>query len=68
MNKICSLVFLLSAAVVLTYGMTAYNSAGSSLSRLATGAPGDKTTWLFIGGAILAVLGLVGILGGSKST
>jgi hypothetical protein len=59
---------LLASMVVLAYGLSVYNSADSSLSRLATGAPGEKTTWLFIGGAVLAVLGLVGILGGSKST
>jgi hypothetical protein len=67
MKKAFSFVLLLAGIVVLASAVSAYNSAGSSLSRLAAGSPSEKTTWLFIGGAVLAVLGLVGILGGSKS-
>jgi len=31
-----------------------------------TGSPTDKTVWLLVGGAVAAVIGLVGVLRGSK--
>jgi hypothetical protein len=67
MKKAFPFVLLLAGIVVLASAVSACNSAGSGLSGLAPGSPSGKTTWLFIGGAVLAVLGLVGILGGSNS-
>jgi amino acid permease len=66
MNKIVSLVLLAIGVVLIIYGVNASDSVSSGFSRLFTGAPTDKTLWLLIGGVILAVVGLGGLLRGSK--
>ena len=67
MNKIISLVLLAGGIVLIIYGINASDSISSSFSRFFTGNPTDKTMWLLIGGTIASVIGLVGILRGSKS-
>ncbi len=50
---------LIAAGIVLAfYGVTAMNSASSSLSRFFTGAPTDRAIWLLLGGVALLVAGL----------
>jgi hypothetical protein len=66
MNKAVSLALLIGGIVLIVYGVSASNSVGSSFSRMFTGSPTDKTIWLLIGGAAAAVIGLVGVLSGSK--
>jgi hypothetical protein len=66
MNKAVSLVLLIGGIVLIVYGISASNSVGSSFSRMFTGSPTDKTIWLLIGGAVAAVIGLVGVLSGSR--
>ena len=67
MNKLVSLVLLVGGIILIVYGVTASNSAGSGVSRFFTGSPTDKTIWLLAGGAIAAAVGLTGVLRGSKS-
>lgn len=67
MNKIISLALLVGGIVLLVYGINASNSVGSSLSRTFNGAPTDKTVWLLVGGGIATLVGLAGVLRGSKS-
>jgi hypothetical protein len=66
MNKAISLAFLVGGIILIVYGVSASNSVGSSFSRMFTGSPTDKTVWLLVGGAVAAVIGLVGVLRGSK--
>ncbi|MFA6289214.1 MAG: DUF3185 family protein [Opitutaceae bacterium] len=66
MNKIISLALLVIGVVLIIYGVQASDSVSSSFSRMFNGAPTDKTLWLLIGGTILAVVGLGGLLRGSK--
>jgi uncharacterized protein DUF3185 len=68
MNKALSLALLIGGVILIVYGIGASNSTGSSISRMATGSPTDKTIWLLVGGAAATVLGLAGVLSGSKST
>ncbi len=67
MNKIISLVLLAGGIVLIIYGVSASDSIGSGFSRFFTGSPTDKTLWLLIGGTVAAVVGLGGLLRGSKS-
>jgi hypothetical protein len=68
MNKALSLALLVAGVILIIYGINASNSASSSLSRIANGSPTDKTIWLLVGGAVLSVIGLAGVFGGSKTT
>lgn len=67
MNKPISLALLIGGIILIIYGANASDSIGSSLSRLFTGAPTDRTVWFLAGGAVAAVAGLAGLLRGSKS-
>lgn len=66
MNRSVSLVLLVGGIVLLIYGFAASDSAGSAVSRLFTGAPTDATVWLLVGGAVAAVVGLLGVMRGEK--
>jgi len=68
MNKALSLALLVAGIILIVYGISASNSTGSSLSRMANGVPTDKTIYLLVGGAAAAILGLVGVIRGSKTT
>lgn len=67
MNKLPSLVLLVVGVILLVYGMSASDSIGSGFSRLFTGSPTDKTLWLLIGGAVMAVIGATGMFRGSRN-
>lgn len=67
MNKPVSLALLVGGIILIIYGVSASDSVGSGFSRLFTGAPTDKTIWLLIGGVVATVIGLAGVLRGSKS-
>lgn len=68
MNKSISLALFVGGVILIVYGAAASDSIGSAFSRLFTGAPTDKTLWMLIGGAVAAVVGGVGLMGGSKSS
>jgi hypothetical protein len=68
MNKPVSIALLVAGIILIVYGVGASNSVGSGVSRMFTGAPTDKTIWLLIGGGVAALVGVIGILRGSKST
>jgi len=61
MNRILSISLLVAGVILIAYGFKASDSITSSFSRLFTGTPTDKAVWLLIGGAILAITGLVGV-------
>jgi len=61
MNKSMSLALLVIGVILLVFGINAYHSASSDVSRFFTGAPTDKALWLLIGGAVVGVAGLSGL-------
>jgi len=67
MNKAVSLAVLAGGILLLIFGIDAYNSSGSDISRFFTGSATDKSMWMLVGGVVVTVLGLVGLLRGSKS-
>jgi len=67
MNKAVSLALLIIGIILIVYGASASESVSSEFSRLFTGAPTDRTIWLFLGGTVAAVIGASGLLLRSKT-
>lgn len=66
MNKGMSVALLVVGIVLLIWGVSATESFSSDVSRFLTGSPTNKAVWLLIGGIVGSVVGLFGLLGGSK--
>ncbi|MGA2802751.1 MAG: DUF3185 family protein [Verrucomicrobiota bacterium] len=66
MNKIVSLALLIGGVALMIIGINATNSFSSDVSRFFTGSPTDKAIWMLIGGIVATVIGLMGMLRGSK--
>jgi len=66
MNKGMSVALLAVGIVLIIMGVSASVSFSSDVSRFFTGSPTDKTVWLLIGGIVAAIVGLFGLLRGSK--
>jgi len=62
MNKSLSVALLVVGIVLLVFGVNAYHSASSDVSRFFTGAPTDKALWLLIGGALVTIAGAAGLI------
>ena len=61
MNKSISVAILIVGVILLVFGLNAYHSASSDVSRFFTGAPTDKALWLLIGGVIAGIVGFLGL-------
>jgi hypothetical protein len=68
MHKVIALALLVGGIALVIFGISASQSLGSDISRFFTGSPTDKAIWMLIGGAVLSVVGLAGLLRGSKAT
>lgn len=66
MDKAISLAILVGGILLLIFGVSASNSVSSDISRVFTDAPTDKAIWMLVGGAVVTIVGLVGLLRGSK--
>ena len=66
MNKLLSAVVLAGGVTLMVFGINATNSFSSDVSRFFTGSPTDKAIWLLIAGIVVAVVGLTGLVRGSK--
>jgi hypothetical protein len=62
MNKGMSVALLVVGVILLVFGVNAYHSSSSDLSRFFTGAPTDKALWLLIGGVIAGIVGFFGLV------
>lgn len=67
MFRVIALAMLVAGVVLVILGVSASQSLGSDISRFFTGSPTDKAVWLLIVGAVLAVVGLVGVTRGRKA-
>jgi len=67
MDKATSLAVLAGGILLVIYGVSASNSISSDISRVFTDAPTDKTIWMLVGGVVLTIIGLAGLLRGSRS-
>jgi len=67
MTKSVSVALLAGGILLLIFGITAYDSTSSDISRFFTGSATDKSIWMLVGGVAASVLGLVGLLRRSKT-
>jgi hypothetical protein len=67
MNKPISLALIVGGVVLIVLGVNATESFSSDVSRFFTGSPTDKAVWLLIGGSVAAVVGLAGLVRGSRA-
>jgi hypothetical protein len=66
MNKGLSVALLIVGIVLIIWGVNALESFSSELSRVFTGSPSDKAVWLLVSGIVAAIVGLFGLLRGTK--
>jgi Protein of unknown function (DUF3185) len=62
MTKAISLALLAGGILLLIFGINAYDSSPSDISRFFTGAATDRSIWMLVVGAVVSVLGLAGFL------
>ena len=67
MNKAISIAVLAGGIILLIFGINAYDSSSSDISRFFTGSATDKSIWMLVGGVVATVLGLVSLMRGSKT-
>ena len=66
MNKAISFAVLAGGILLLIFGIIAYDSSSSDISRFFTGSATDKSMWMLVGGVVATIQGFVGLLRGSK--
>jgi len=67
MTKTIWLAVLAGGILLLIFGINAYDSSSSDISRFFTGSATDKSIWMIVGGVVVSVLGLGGVLRRSKT-
>lgn len=68
MDKTISLAILAGGIILVIFGISAWNSFSSDLSRFFTDKPTDKALWMLIAGVVATAVGALGLLGGSRRT
>jgi len=66
MNRTVSLAILAGGVLLTIFGVAASQSFSSDISRFFTGSPTDRAIWMLVGGVVAIIIGLVGLLRGSK--
>jgi hypothetical protein len=67
MDKTISLALLAGGILLVIFGVSASNSVSSDISRVFTDAPTDKAIWMLVGGVVITIIGLAGLLRGTRS-
>ncbi len=67
MNKTISIALLAGGILLLVFGIISYASSSSDISRFFTGSATDKAIWMLIGGVVVTILGLGGLMRGSRT-
>jgi hypothetical protein len=67
MDKTISLAMLAGGILLVIFGVSASNSISSDISRIFTDAPTDKAIWMLVGGVVVTIIGLAGLLRGSRN-
>jgi hypothetical protein len=68
MSKSISLALLAGGILLLFFGIIAYDSSSSDISRFFTGSATDKSIWMLVGGVLATVTGLGGLWRVSRGT
>ncbi len=62
MKKAIYAALLVGGLLLLYFGYQESQSFASEVEELFTGSPSDEAMWMMIGGAVAAVIGLVGLM------
>jgi hypothetical protein len=62
MRKAISAALLIGGLLLIFFGYQESQSLASEVDEFVTGSPTDSAMWMMIGGAVVAVFGLVGLL------
>jgi len=62
MRKAISAALLIGGLLLIFFGYQESQSLASEVDEFITGSPTDSAMWMMIGGAVVAVFGLVGLL------
>lgn len=62
-----SIALLVVGVVLIIWGVSASESIVSGFSELFTGSPSDKAVWLVLGGLFAGIVGLTGVVRGSRA-
>ena len=58
MRTMLGMLIVMLGVLLMIWGLDAYDSFASQVSRLFTGSPTDKSQWLLIGGAFALLVGM----------
>jgi hypothetical protein len=62
MKKAIYAALLVGGLMLIYFGYQESQSFASQVDELFTGSPSDEAMWMMIGGAVAAVIGLVGLM------
>lgn len=65
-QRLFGIVMLIAGAILLFLATNASHSFSDQVSRLFTGHFTDRTTWLFAGGIVAALVGVYMVLGNAR--
>jgi|KBSSwiStaDraftv2_1062776.scaffolds.fasta_scaffold1159732_1 hypothetical protein len=68
MSKTISAIVLIAGLALVGFGYQASESIAGETSQAVTGTPTDKALFLMIGGAVVALIGLIGLFRGPRAT
>jgi divalent metal cation (Fe/Co/Zn/Cd) transporter len=64
MDKFISIAVLIAGLILLYFGYSETQSVTGEVSEAVTGQPTDNAIWFIIGGAVLAIIGIGGLIRG----
>lgn len=64
MDKFISIAILVAGLILLYFGYSETQSVAGEVSEAVTGQPTDNAIWFIIGGAVLAIIGIGGLVRG----
>ena len=67
MTRAISLALLAVGVALIIWGINESESFSSDVSRIFSDSPTDKTMWLLIGGIAASIIGVFGMVRGSRS-
>ena len=65
MDKVISIAILVVGIILLFFGYQESQSVASEVSEAFTGQPTDNSIWFIISGAVLAIVGIGGLIRGA---
>lgn len=65
MDKVISIAILVVGIILLYFGYQESQSVASEVSEAFTGQPTDNSIWFLVSGAVLAIIGLGGLIRGA---